>query len=119
MKYLEKLYKDSKTTKFSKLNLFTIKLLLVSIFLVPFLFLIRTLISQSGAFSDSNKWSIATWILSIISFISGLVSVILSIKGLNHNFGSKFLFIINVLVGIFALLLLSGLVFLPKMYIIF
>ncbi len=119
MRFFENLFEVSHTKKISKLNRFLIGLLLIEIFLVPMIFVVRNLITQSGALIDPNKWSIATWILSIISFISGLVSVILSVKGLNHSLGRKSLFAINIVVGAFGLLLLSGLVFLPRMYILF
>lgn len=119
MKYLQDIYADSHTGRFSKLNAFTIKLLLIAIIPVPLFFFLRTLLSQSVTFMDANAWSIATWILSIISFISGLTTVIIAVKGINHRLGNRLVFSISVLVSAFSLLLLSGLVFLPHMYILF
>jgi len=88
MKFLEKIYNSSNIKKFTKINLLTSTLLVITIFLVPMIFIARIVITQSGVLIDPNKWSIATWILSIISFICGLISVILSVMGINRKLGS-------------------------------
>lgn len=56
---------------------------------------------------------------SVNNFIySGVIAIFLSIKGINHSLGPKSLFSLNIIVNTIRLLVLSVLVFLPKIYII-
>ncbi len=58
-------------------------------------------------------------ILSIISFICGVIVIILSIKGINHSLGQKSLFSLNIIASAFGLLILSIPVYSPKIHIVF
>jgi len=105
-----------------------IKFQLAEFFLVPLLVLILivvvgpivdNLVSKATYLTDTLKFSLPIWFGSIISFVFGLISVFLSIKGMKNTRGKKTVFIINLFLGLFGLLLLSGLTFFPQYYIIF
>jgi len=119
VKYFDKMYEVSKTKKYSKLNLFVTKMLLVAIFLVPTWFFIRDWLLSNEIFKSLNGINIFLWFFSVVSFIFGIISIIFSFKGLKYNLGNVLAYIINIVIGFIVLIALSGLVFMPHMYIIF
>ena len=121
-------YEVSKTEEFSKLNKLVVKFQLIEFLLLPVLIsillivvhpIVDNLVSESTYFVSAIKFSIPIWFGSIISFIFGIITIYLSIKGIKNSFGKKKIFIFNLLLGLFGLLLLSVLTFFPQYYIKF
>ncbi|MBS7528779.1 hypothetical protein KHM83_19105 [Fusibacter paucivorans] len=118
MKYLKQISEASKTPKYSKLNGLVTKLLATAAILIPVVFALNHLLRAIGAGYDIKLFGIAIWIVSIISFILSICAILLSFWGLKRDLGSALAYLLHILAGLFVLIVLSGLVFMPFMYII-
>ena len=128
MKTLKAIFEESTSNKFSELNKLIIKLQLIEFFLLPILmFLLNTVVDSIVDVFISNRiylideltWGFPLWFGSIISFICGVISIYLAVKGIRHSLGKKIAFNINIVIGLFGLLMLFTSTFFPQIYILF
>ncbi len=114
----QKTAEKSHQKHFSPYNTLSLIFLLLAIFIVPFSFVLRSAFYNFFLQLDIDLVNYGLWFLSILAMVCALLSLTTSVTGLNHGLGSKMAFSITVLVATFTAIALSGLVFLPHMYIL-
>lgn len=114
----KKTAEKSHQKRFSPYNKLALIFLLLAVSIVPAYFTLRSTFYDFFLQLDIDLVNFGLWFLSIIAMVFALLSLITALTGLNHGLGSKMAFSIIVLVGTFTAIALSGLVFLPHMYIL-
>jgi hypothetical protein len=114
----KKTAEKSHQKRFSPYNTLSLVFLLLAVLIVPFSFVLRSVFYDLFLQLDIDLVNYGLWFLSILSMICALLAIITAVNGLNRGLGSKMAFSITVLVGTFTAIALSGLVFLPHMYIL-
>jgi len=108
MNYLQRIFDDSKTTKFSKLNKLAITSLLISFAILPIVMIIGLRVGYPGDLSELFRFNIIKLVAAIVSSLFLIFSLIIAVKGIGRGLGNRILYALTIIGGIIAIFYLLG-----------